>query len=342
MHGFRQTQTALVAYWFLQDGDWLAYEAPVFGAPWSISMEFPVYQWLVALLGSLSPEGIEHIGRAVSYALCLYCLFPIRLIFREARICDEAFLVTAALVLSAPIYLFWGQTFMIESAALSIALSFVALHQKWINGGNLLAAASAAAFAVLGILTKVTTFVPYAILALFLSISRVILLYRSGQFRTLAIRISVSAAIVGSALFALMWWVTFSDQTKALNMLGTHLTSSALSTWNFGTIEQRLSGTLWLSVIPGRAIPEAVGSVALFWVGVGATLLLRRVEFAESLPWRVVTLSRGLLSRFYPNTSPANRRRSRVAARDSSSRPNRRVCGYALATGLDHRQRRER
>ena len=38
-HGFRQTQTALAAYWLLHGGDWLAYETPVLGSPWSIPME---------------------------------------------------------------------------------------------------------------------------------------------------------------------------------------------------------------------------------------------------------------------------------------------------------------
>src|ERR1700722_9222047 len=50
MHSFRQTQTAITSYWILRGSPWLAYHTPVFGAPWSIPFEFPMYQLLVALI----------------------------------------------------------------------------------------------------------------------------------------------------------------------------------------------------------------------------------------------------------------------------------------------------
>lgn len=46
---FRQAQTGLSAYWMTQGGDWIAYETPVAGYPWTIPFEFPTYQWFVAL-----------------------------------------------------------------------------------------------------------------------------------------------------------------------------------------------------------------------------------------------------------------------------------------------------
>src|SRR6516164_8745732 len=51
-HDFRQTQTALTAYWYVRDGiDLLRPPLPVFGANHAaIPMEFPAYQALVALL----------------------------------------------------------------------------------------------------------------------------------------------------------------------------------------------------------------------------------------------------------------------------------------------------
>src|SRR5690242_6357999 len=47
LHQFRQTQTAITAYWMAKGGPWLAYETPVLGYPWSIPFEFPVYQYLL-------------------------------------------------------------------------------------------------------------------------------------------------------------------------------------------------------------------------------------------------------------------------------------------------------
>jgi len=41
MHSFRQTYTAITAYWLMQGSPWFHYETPVLGAPWSIPYEFP-------------------------------------------------------------------------------------------------------------------------------------------------------------------------------------------------------------------------------------------------------------------------------------------------------------
>ena len=57
----RQTQTALTSYWLIRGGPIFAYETPVAGFPWSVPLEFPVYQIVVALLSSagvpLDPAG---------------------------------------------------------------------------------------------------------------------------------------------------------------------------------------------------------------------------------------------------------------------------------------------
>ena len=45
IHNFRQTQTAITSYYMIRGGPFLKYETPVFGVPWSIPFEFPLYQW---------------------------------------------------------------------------------------------------------------------------------------------------------------------------------------------------------------------------------------------------------------------------------------------------------
>src|SRR5580658_9431992 len=47
-YGFRQCQTAISTYYTIKDGFKINYETPVLGKPWSIPMEFPLYQWVVA------------------------------------------------------------------------------------------------------------------------------------------------------------------------------------------------------------------------------------------------------------------------------------------------------
>ena len=53
MHGFRQTQTAISALWMRQEGTLIPYQTPVFGHPWFIPYEFPLYQGLAAGLSYL-------------------------------------------------------------------------------------------------------------------------------------------------------------------------------------------------------------------------------------------------------------------------------------------------
>ena len=65
-HNFRITQTASTAFWFVQEGFRLDYQTPVVGKPWSIPFEFPIYQYLTALLSLLGGLSIEVSGRIIS------------------------------------------------------------------------------------------------------------------------------------------------------------------------------------------------------------------------------------------------------------------------------------
>src|SRR5690349_3116714 len=66
IHNFRQTQTAITSYYMIRGGPFLKYETPVFGVPWSIPFEFPLYQWIVAKASVSFDLSLESAGRAVS------------------------------------------------------------------------------------------------------------------------------------------------------------------------------------------------------------------------------------------------------------------------------------
>src|SRR3569833_806459 len=53
-HAFRQTQTAISAYWLMQGGDFFSYLTPLFGAPWTMPLEYPLFQELAAILCRLT------------------------------------------------------------------------------------------------------------------------------------------------------------------------------------------------------------------------------------------------------------------------------------------------
>jgi hypothetical protein len=115
MHSFRQTHTAITAYWLMHGSPWLAYETPVLGAPWSVPFEFPFFQLLVAGLAQSTGIPLDSMGRLVSYLFVVLTLIPVGMLARAWKLDNSYIYVFAILLLSSPIYLFWGTTFLIET-----------------------------------------------------------------------------------------------------------------------------------------------------------------------------------------------------------------------------------
>src|SRR5262245_10384506 len=82
-HGFRQAQTAIAVDYLVKGGPWIAYETPVFGPPWSIPFEFPLYQWITALVVIVFRISVEQAGRAVSAGFFYASLIPGYLLLRR-------------------------------------------------------------------------------------------------------------------------------------------------------------------------------------------------------------------------------------------------------------------
>ena len=85
-HAFRQTQTAISVFYLLKGSPWLAYETPVLGVPWSIPMEFPLYQGIVAILVKLLQTPIDQTGRFVSAFFFYLSLIPIYVILSYLQV----------------------------------------------------------------------------------------------------------------------------------------------------------------------------------------------------------------------------------------------------------------
>ena len=125
LYSFRQTQTALTSYWLLKNGFSFAYETPVAGTPWSIPFEFPIYQYIVALISQILGCSLNATWRLVSYFFLVLCLIPARFITKSLKLSDSVFYIFAALLFSSPIYLYWGRTFMIETTAVFFSVAAI-------------------------------------------------------------------------------------------------------------------------------------------------------------------------------------------------------------------------
>lgn len=260
---FRQTQTALTVYWLPFTHQWLRYQTPVLGYPWTVPFEFPTFQWLVALVHAVLPWRLDTVGRLVSIAFFYATLWPLWLLLKALGHSRRAFFLVGILFLASPMMITWAHTFMIESCALFLAMCYLAgvvgfLKQRpqvWL----LVLTSALGCFAIL---TKATTFVPAAYVAFGWV---VIHAYSEGRAALTLRKLLWFYLPIGVLWFVLpilvqVQWDTLCNALKSGNELGVVITSTRLTGWNFGTLSQRFSGSLWFLIL----LKKGCGIVALY------------------------------------------------------------------------------
>ncbi|MEO7932887.1 MAG: hypothetical protein ABIT76_06995 [Chthoniobacterales bacterium] len=261
-HAYRQTQTALSTFWLAQNGHWLTpqlYETPIVGFPWRNPLEFPVYQWLVAALKVTTGMPLEVAGRLVSITAFYGCLGGIHQLVKDGGGSRRLFHLIAATLLLSPEYLFWSRTFMIESTALFLTISYLALLHRFLVRKTWGCLVVAILCGVLGVLTKVTTFPSFAVASLML-IALHQLQSQNFPHQRHWLRVTLPALLsLGICFVAIQWWVHYCDEVKSQTVFGKYLTSQAMSQWNYGEASLRFSSKLWVRTIWNRSVPEAVG-----------------------------------------------------------------------------------
>ena len=274
LHGFRQSQTAITSYYLARGGPFLRYETPIFGYPWSIPFEFPLYQWIVANTSKLLHLQLESSGRLISELFFALSLIAMWGVLAELRVRWDYRLIFVTICLVSPQYVFWSRTFMIESTALFFCMAYLYFVARFARTGKPLDACLGGLCGILGALVKLTTFPAFAL------VGGAIYLYgrkrrgnalqnRSTLSRLLSSHLASSVLFIGLPVFLAWLWVRYTDQVRALNMVTGPLSSTNLWTWNFGTWEQKLSSTSW-KVILNQTIPDLLGSpVSLFLAAVG-------------------------------------------------------------------------
>lgn len=267
VHGFRQTQTAITSYYLARGGPFLSYETPIFGSPWSIPFEFPLYQWIVAFTSKILHIQLEQSGRLISevfFALALVALWGILSELQVARINRLVFLT---LTIVSPQYIFWSRTFMIESTALFFSMAYLYFILRYIRTGKLMDAGLGGLCGVLGALVKVTTFPAFALVGSAIYIFSVLREHNSNERPKL--RIPLRPHLVPLLFFACLpvliasGWVAYTGQVRALNIVADFVAGSLspanLRTWNFGTLQQRFLPSTWHTML-FRIIPELFGT----------------------------------------------------------------------------------
>lgn len=252
-YGFRQTQTAITAYYAVLDGFRLSYLTPVLGPPWSIPMEFPLYQWVVAAGVRLFGTPLDQTGRTVSVVFHLLTLVPLYCVLEEFKVRRLHRVVALSLLLASPLYILYSRSFMIETCALFLSLSFLCVSLRTRRGWQYVVLAGA--LGSLAAVVKITTFIPYAVAAALCAVVH--------GLRNKSVRSLCGAALAGGvSLAAGLVWTAYADTVKEQNPLGHYITSGALRDWNFGSLSQKFDHAVWATVYERMSYVTGVGTVA--------------------------------------------------------------------------------
>jgi hypothetical protein len=253
-HGFRQTQTAYTALIFRDEGISLLHSRlPVLGPPFEVPFELPVFQ----AIGSL----VMHLGVAPDPAMRVtglaFFLLTGLLLYLFVRRFASPFAAGCTLFafLFAPFGYLWGRTSLMEYMATAAAVGFVWAAAEWRERGNASLGVIAIAAGCVACLVKVTTG------ALFL----VPILLHSAPSDPAGLRGWITArlrpmflAILAVPIAAAVAWTAWADHVKDQSPATSWLTSRALRTWNFGTLEQRSHIANW-DIVSQRVIDTQLG-----------------------------------------------------------------------------------
>lgn len=249
-HEFRQAHTAIVAYYIDRQNNFsLLYETPIFGKPWiSLLLEVPVYEWSVVLLSRAT--GLPHVVAARTItATCFYLMLPaVYLLLGRLAVPKPRRLLLLALVLSAPVYIYYSRAFLMDSMALMCSawflLGFVRTmdERRWRWLALTIVAGTGAALVKSAILA--VWMIPGAAYGAWMLWRDV--RARPGWLAPLKTLLWGGATVV-VALGSLRAWVAYTDPFKAAHASAWIFTSKNLSVGNWGLFDFKVlfSADIW-------------------------------------------------------------------------------------------------
>lgn len=278
MTPFREGQTALLAAELAKGSDGgsgiasiLRAPTPLFGYPWDLPMEFPLYQRIVAALSSL-PLRLDWIGWGVNagFTIAAFLIAGSLMARVVGRTRSRALVLIG---LASPVYFGYGSAFLIEGCALFFAVLWLwGVVRCFETGGSLSHWALAFLACALAALVKPTTWAPAAAAMI------TFMVLESGRLAGWMLgglpwkRIAGHCLIIAAALVLAKLWISYSDGIKARNPLGARLVSSGeLAVWNYGTLGQKTSPMVWLAITLKTLVLTfgVIGLLLPFAAGVG-------------------------------------------------------------------------
>ena len=295
---FRQTQTAVVIREYMQNGLSLHSPLSVLGPPWDVPLEFPLYQLIAAQVGLTMGWGVELAARVTCLVFFEITAILLAVLARRWFSSGTA-LLALALFQVLPFGYVYGSSSMIEFLPTAALLGGILAIDTWVRRRDrerpqhwLLVVV--AVLLVIACLVKITTALPWTLVYLAALLNwntnactppaagagaRFRGFIAANRSRALGLVPLAVGAVAGLA------WTRYADFVKEQSPYTHFLMSSNLSSWYFGTVDQRLRTENWAAPL------EWAGSIA------GPGLLLVAFCLAAILLWptrRAITISLAL------------------------------------------------
>ena len=279
--GYRQTQTALSTMWMSYSDSWIDFIFPVFGYPWLLPMEYPIFQIISNLISKLEFFSIETSGRLLSLVIYYLSLIPIRYILKN-KIRDD--LLFYIFYLTSPLLLYFSSKFLIDGFVFFLSVSVFATFLMLVKNFSIRNVILFIFFCNLCGLQKIT-----GLMAALSGCGVYFIFYLiSLKDKNSFIEILKFSFVFLISIILPILWVIYSDEVKNSFYLTSFLTSDALSSWNYGNFNQRLD-IYNLAKLFGWRITVLGGMFALF-----LRLLLFRFNKLEENTIAISCLTCGL------------------------------------------------
>ena len=225
-HSFRQHQTLLLIKGYIDDQSISILSSPLylFGNPWSLPLEFPLFQFIVAKISIYTGVNYQLISKLLNIIFTCFNVFLIGYLGKNIFNLNQKVLLIFAL--SSPVLLLYSGSYMIENFSILLVLFSLFFYNSESRNIKLLFPI----FVSLAAVVKVTT--------LFLTFPIFIYLFYKNIIRKnfLFIVFTIFSFLICVSIF--YSWITFSNDVKESNVLSSFLSTNnpSFRKWNHGII----------------------------------------------------------------------------------------------------------
>jgi hypothetical protein len=279
---FRQTTTSYPALLFFQQGiNLFRPQVPVFGPPFLLPIEFPLFQAAASLVMhlGLAPDPAVRLTALVCFLITAALLW--RLLVAIAG--EAAGLAGLAAFLFSPLGLIVSRMSLIEYMATAGGLAFILCGLRWHETGKWRWYVAALVACAIGLLVKSTTGVIYLVPIGVLVLS----VWFRGKLPVGRRSVYALAVVVlfGVPLLLTAGWTFWADGVRASNPNSAWFSSSGGLAGNyFGTLQQKLDPSTWFD-LADEAQRLLFGGTLWLWgvLALVAAALVARRAFAMAL-----------------------------------------------------------